>query len=94
MAVEELQTKDVSEIAKDAVLDIDPKIAEELRNIQAELLNYSTKLVFEVATCECEHKEHCGVFNMAREVAKVMKELQDKAMITIRSGDRTKGRKR
>ena len=90
MDVEEVKSEDFMTNANELIADIDSKLAEELRNIQAELLNYSTKLVFEVATCECGDREECGVFNIAKEIAKIMKELQDKAMVTVRSASRAK----
>lgn len=72
--------------------EIDPKVADDLRELQTNLLNMNTKLVFEVATCECEKKEDCGVFLVSKEISKILKELQDKAVITVRS--RTKKKKR
>jgi len=54
-----------------------PELEEEFRELQAEMLEAATKIVFEVATCECEKREECGVFKAARNLSKVLKELQD-----------------
>ena len=54
-----------------------PSIPNELAEVQRELIDINSKLVMEVATCECEKKEQCDVFKMARQLAKVLKKMSN-----------------
>jgi len=54
-----------------------PTIPNELAEVQRELIDINSKLVMEVATCECEKKEQCDVFKMARQLAKVLKKMSN-----------------
>lgn len=56
---------------------VSPELEEEFRELQAEMLEAATKIVFEVATCECEKRDECGVYQAARNLSKVLKNLQD-----------------
>lgn len=76
-----------SEVSTKEETVVEPQ-AEELRDLQLELVNLNTKLVFAVATCDCEKKEHCELYQISKEVAKVLKEIQNVM------GGRTKERKR
>jgi len=58
-----------------------PDIPTEVRELQTELINLDTRLVFAVATCECENKEECDVYKNSKEIAKILKKLQD--VITV-----------
>jgi len=57
------------------------KIPDEFAELQSELIQLNTKLVFAVATCDCENKEKCDVYINSKEIAKVLKKMQD--MITV-----------
>jgi len=61
-------------------------IPEELKELQTELINLNTKLVFAVATCECDKKENCEIYTNSKEIAKILKKMQDMITITTRRG--------
>jgi len=86
MAVEEVNSRDMA-IGEDST-----PIPDELRELQTELINLNTKLVFAVATCDCENKEECDVYKNSKEIAKVLKKMQDVITITTKS-TRKKSRK-
>jgi len=54
-----------------------PQVSEEFLKLQSDLINLNAKLVFAVATCECEKRDECEIFQHAREVAKILKKMQD-----------------
>jgi len=66
------------------------EIPDELRELQSELINLNTKLVFAVATCECEKKEECEVYTNSKEIAKVLKKMQDMITITTKGGKKSR----
>jgi len=79
MATEEVSSRDMA-MGEDSV-----PIPDELRELQTELINLNTKLVFAVATCDCENKEECDVYKNSKEIAKVLKKMQDVITITTKS---------
>ncbi|HIP32166.1 MAG TPA: hypothetical protein EYG86_05345 [Crocinitomicaceae bacterium] len=58
-------------------VQLTPTIPNELAEVQRELIDINSKLVMEVATCECDRKEQCDVFKMARQLAKVLKKMSN-----------------
>ena len=67
-------------------------IPDEIRELQTELINLNTKLVFAVATCDCEKKEECDVYKNSKEIAKILKKMQDMITITTK-GAKKKGKR-
>ena len=65
-------------------------ISDELRELQTELINLNTKLVFAVATCDCEKKDECEVYNNSKEIAKVLKKMQDMITVTTKGSKKTR----
>ena len=82
MAVEEVSSRDMA-MGEDSV-----PIPDELRELQTELINLNTKLVFAVATCDCENKEECDVYKNSKEIAKVLKRMQDVITVTTKGSGR------
>jgi len=82
MATEEVSSKDVA-MGEDSV-----PIPDELRELQTELINLNTKLVFAVATCECDKKDECDVYKNSKEIAKVLKRMQDVITVTTKGSSR------
>ena len=70
------QTQTQSQIQNQGIQPV-PTIPNELAEVQRELIDINSKLVMEVATCECEKKEQCDVFKMARQLAKVLKKMSN-----------------
>ena len=68
------------------------QVPEEFMELQSELIKLNTKLVFAVATCDCRERDSCEVFENAKEIAKILKKMQD--MITITTRQRGRGKKR
>jgi len=66
-----------TEAIEPQLLETGAELQEEFRELQAEMLEAATKLVFEAATCDCRDRDKCGVFQAARNLSKVLKELQD-----------------
>ena len=60
-----------------ATPQVPPQVSEEFLKLQSDLININAKLVFAVATCECEKRDECEIFQHAREVAKILKKMQD-----------------
>jgi len=56
---------------------VPPQVSEEFLKLQSDLININARLVFAVATCECEKRDECEIFQHAREVAKILKKMQD-----------------
>lgn len=82
MAEEMVETRDLNiEIGENEENLVVP---DEIRELQTELINLNTKLVFAVATCECENSKNCEVYNNAKEIAKVLKKMQDVITVTTR----------
>jgi len=68
------------------------QVPEEFVELQSELIKLNTKLVFAVATCDCEDKENCEVYENSKEIAKILKKMQDMITITTKS-TKKKGRR-
>ena len=60
------------------------QVSEEFMKLQSDLININAKMVFAVATCECKDKEDCEIYQYAREVAKILKKMQDVVTSTSR----------
>jgi len=73
---EEVEKEKVAEVT-DVAREITKKMEDRIRTIQTELINLNTSLVFAIATCECKMRDRCEVFKYGREIAKVIKKLQD-----------------
>lgn len=80
MAVEE--KVDTLEEPKEEVIDLPSEQFDELRELQTELINLNTKLVFAVATCDCKYADDCDLYKNSKEIAKVLKKMQDMIMVT------------
>ena len=48
---------------------------QKLNQLMRELVVQATRLVFKVATCECNHKENCGLYKTAKKIAKLVDEI-------------------
>jgi len=52
--------------------EIDPKI----RDLMTALLDKTVQLIMKVATCKCDKRDNCRVYECAREVAVVVDKIQ------------------
>jgi len=50
---------------------------EEVNKLIRDLMTEATTLVIKVATCDCNHKDSCGVYEKAKSIAKIIDQLQD-----------------
>ncbi|RDD52882.1 MAG: hypothetical protein BA066_07335 [Candidatus Korarchaeota archaeon NZ13-K] len=48
-----------------------------LQDLLARLVEKTTSLTVKVATCRCNHKESCQVYQKAREIAEIIDEIQE-----------------
>lgn len=83
-STEEETKKTKKKARKDVVEQVTQEMESRIREIQAKLINLNTSLVFAIATSECKMRDRCEVFKYGREIAKVIKELQDLVKIRPR----------
>ncbi len=87
------EKKEGKETTESMVVSETPaQVQEEFMELQSELIKLNTKLVFAVATCDCEKRDNCEVFENSKEIAKVLKKMQD--MITITTKRERRGKKK
>ena len=48
---------------------------EKLNQLMRELVVEATRLVFKVATCDCNHKDSCELYQVAKRIAKLVDEI-------------------
>jgi len=72
-------------VEKDVQAPIPDQVPEEFLELQSELIKLNTKLVFAVATCDCENRDNCEVYENSKEIAKILKKMQDMITITTKS---------
>jgi len=90
MVEKKKEEKDASESM--VVSEAHAQVPEEFMELQGELIKLNTKLVFAVATCDCEKRDNCEVFENSKEIAKILKKMQD--VITITTKRERRGKKR
>lgn len=73
---------DALEEPKEEIFDLPSEQFDELRELQTELVNLNTKLVFSVATCDCKYADDCDLYKNSKEIAKVLKKMQDMIMVS------------
>ena len=53
------------------------KTNDKANELMQRLITENTRLIVEVATCDCENANECGIYVRAKEIAKILKELQN-----------------
>jgi len=56
-----------------------PSADPQLQQLLQQLTTACTTLTLKVATIECNHKDTCGVYQRAKEIASVIDKLQERA---------------
>ena len=66
----------VTEAMQQVTPQMTPELAEEVNNVLSDLIANATKLSIKVAVCDCESRNECDVFNMAKKIASLVDKLQ------------------
>jgi len=56
-------------------VQISPEERKLMESSMTEMMNVCAQLIFEVAACECDERDECEVFKLARQIAKAMSKL-------------------
>jgi len=56
--------------------DVADKKSAKLNELMQKLINVNTQMVVEVAACDCKNADKCELYAKAKEIARILKELQ------------------